>query len=203
MQDVIKIGTAAAGGYVLGRTKKAKAAIGLALFIAGRRHRPADIARDQAVKFARSDRGQEMLAELRGPMLNAGREAALSVFENRVGRLGDALQRHTEGLGSADGSRRGRRGRDRDSEEEPEYDDEYADEYEDDSDESDQEYADEYEDDSEEPDAYEDEYDDSEDAEEPDEPDEDDEDEPDDRRPASRRRAPRDRTRRRRATQSA
>ena len=36
MSDAVKIGSAIAGGYLLGRTKKAKKAIGLAMWLAGK-----------------------------------------------------------------------------------------------------------------------------------------------------------------------
>ena len=110
MQDTIKIGTAALGGYVLGRTKKAKAAIGLALWLSGR-GRPRDIAREQVAKALQSDRGQELLSQLRGPVLSAGRQAAVSVFESQAGRLSDALQQRTELVGAtAEGTGRRARG---------------------------------------------------------------------------------------------
>lgn len=161
MQDALKIGTAALGGYVLGRTKKAKAAIGLALWLTGK-GRPRDVARNQAVKLLQSDRGQELLTQLRGPMLAAGRQAALALVEGQAGRLTSGLQRRTEKLGGdavrteTDTARRltSRRRRDQEPDEEP--DEEYADEYEDEEEayepEEEDEYADEELEDDEEPD---------------------------------------------------
>jgi hypothetical protein len=188
MQDTIKIGAAALGGYLLGRTKKAKAAIGLALWLSGR-GRPRDMAREQAAKALQSDRGQELLSQLRGPVLAAGRQAAVSVFESQAGRLSDALQRRTELVGdTAEGTGRRARGAARTgtdtvsrlterrsggsgrrdaAEEEPEYEDEY--------DEDEDEEEDEDED--EEPE-YEDEYDEADEADEGDEGDEEEEEEP-------------------------
>lgn len=173
MQDTMKIGAAALGGYVLGRTKKGKAAIGLAFWLAGRK-RPADMARDSAVKLLRSDRGQELLGELRGPVLTAGRQAALSVFEAQAGRLGDAMQRRSESLSgpasAGDGSARRRRDA-RDDENDDQYDDEYDDGTgtDDETDERDDAYEDDLDDapgqgDSD-SDEYEDEYDDEDDQE--------------------------------------
>ncbi|HZC51890.1 MAG TPA: hypothetical protein VE441_05280 [Mycobacterium sp.] len=97
MQDAMRIGAAALGGYALGRTKKAKAAISLALWLSGR-GRPRDIARDQAVKALRSERGQELLAQLRGPALTAGKQAAVSLYEKQAGRLSGTLERRTKEL---------------------------------------------------------------------------------------------------------
>jgi hypothetical protein len=111
MQENVKIGTAALGGYLLGRTKKAKAAISLALWLSGK-GRPRDFLRDQAAKALQSDRGQELMTQLRGPVMSAGRQAALSVFEAQAGRLGENLQRRTDDLGEVTGgasaSKRGR-----------------------------------------------------------------------------------------------
>jgi hypothetical protein len=107
MQDATRIGAAALGGYVLGRTKKAKAALGLAMWLSGR-GRPRDFARDQAVKALQSDRGQELLAQLRGPVVSAGKQAAVSVFESQAGKLGDTLSKRTGQLTEAGGGTGGR-----------------------------------------------------------------------------------------------
>jgi len=91
MQDNVRIGAAALGGYVLGRTKKGKAAIGLALWLSGH-GRPRDILRNQAIKALQSEEAQEVLAQLRGPLLTAGRSAAASLLDAQAGRLGDSLK---------------------------------------------------------------------------------------------------------------
>ncbi len=162
MQEAVKIGAAAAGGYLLGRTKKAKAAIGLAMWLAGRR-RPADLARDQTVKLLSSPQVLDLVAQLRGPLLTAGKQAALSVVEGQAGKLSDNLQRRTEKLGgsvtkagsdvSETGLKTARRlsarRRGEPLEDEAEYSDEYEDEYvEDEGDEegAEAEEAEEYED---------------------------------------------------------
>jgi hypothetical protein len=98
MQDTLKIGAAALGGYVLGRTKKAKTAIGLALWLSGK-GRPRDMARNQAARLLKSDRAQELLGQVRGPILSAGKDAALSMFESQAGRLSENLQRRTDRIG--------------------------------------------------------------------------------------------------------
>jgi len=190
MHDTLKIGTAALGGYVLGRTKKAKAATGLALWLTGR-GRARDIARDQALKLLQSERGQEMLLQMRGPVLAAGRQAALALVEGQAGRLTTGLQKRTDKLGAdvvgtgTDTAKRltSRRRRDEEPEEAPE--EEYADEY---------EYEDEDEDEAYEPEeeAYEsdeDEYADEEleDEQEVDEDEGEAEEEPEPQRPARRR----------------
>ena len=89
MQDTTKFGLAALGGYVLGRTKKAKAAIGLALWLTGRRH-VGEFVRTEAARWIQSDQAHDLV--------ESGREAALSVFEAQAGRLGDALARRAEAI---------------------------------------------------------------------------------------------------------
>lgn len=204
MQETLKIGTAALGGYVLGRTKKAKAAIGLALWLTGR-GRPRDIARDQALKLLQSDRGQELISQMRGPVLAAGRQAALALVEAQAGRVTGGLQRRTEKLGTdalqsgTGAAKRGtdtakrltsRRRRDQEPEQEPE--EEYADEYEDEEEAYEPEDEEEaYEPEDEAYEAEEDEYADEE-LEEEEEPEEDEDEgeeepEPEPKRPTRRR----------------
>lgn len=98
MQDNAKIGLAALGGYALGRTKKAKAAIGLALWLTGRKYRLTDIGRDQLMNLLKSEEGQKLLTQLRGPVLAAGRSAALGLYENHAGRITEGLAGRTAHL---------------------------------------------------------------------------------------------------------
>jgi len=110
MTDTLKIGAAALGGYFLGRTKKAKAAISLALWLSGR-GRPRDIARDQAVRLLKTDRAQDLIGQMRGPILAVGKDAALALFESQAGRLSDNLQKRTDVLGdTVEGTGRKARG---------------------------------------------------------------------------------------------
>ena len=110
MVDTLKIGAAAMGGYFLGRTKKAKAAISLALWLSGR-GRPRDIARDQAVRLLKTERAQDLIGQMRGPILAVGKDAALALFESQAGRLSDNLQKRTDVLdGTVEGTGRKARG---------------------------------------------------------------------------------------------
>ncbi|WP_261571293.1 hypothetical protein, partial [Frankia gtarii] len=93
-----KIAAALVGGYVLGRTKKAKVAVGVALWLTGRHHDPKDLLRDQTVKLLKSPQGEQLLAQVRGPVVEAGRRAALSVYEAQVERLTENLQQRTQQL---------------------------------------------------------------------------------------------------------
>jgi hypothetical protein len=100
MQDTLKIGAAALGGYVLGRTKKGKAALGLALWLTGQ-GRLRDFAVNQTAKALQSELGQELLDQFGVPMVEKGREAALAIFERQAGRAGEALQRRNDQLALA------------------------------------------------------------------------------------------------------
>jgi len=93
MSDNIKIGAAALGGYLAGRTKKGKAAVRLALWLTGNNVRLRDALREQGVRLLQSEEGQQLLQQLRGPAMEAGRSAALAVYENQVGRLADGLHK--------------------------------------------------------------------------------------------------------------
>jgi hypothetical protein len=57
------------------------------------------MARDQAARLLKSDRAQELLGQVRGPILSAGKDAALSMFESQAGRLSENLQRRTDRIG--------------------------------------------------------------------------------------------------------
>jgi len=85
-------------GYLLGRTKKGKTAVRLALWASGHNTSVKDMARAQAVKFLESEDGSKLVAQLRGPVLEGGRQAALSVYERGVGKLTEDLSRRTSQL---------------------------------------------------------------------------------------------------------
>src|SRR5689334_23075896 len=97
MDSTLKIGAAAAGGYLLGRTKKAKTAISLALFLSGRKYRARDIAREQVVNLLKSQEGQQLVSQLRGPALAASKKALLSLYEAQAGKIADSLQQRIGG----------------------------------------------------------------------------------------------------------
>ncbi|MBE3201310.1 MULTISPECIES: hypothetical protein [Parafrankia] len=89
---------ALAGGYVLGRTKKAKTAIGVGLWLSGRSYHAKDILRDQAVRLMRSTAGEQLINQIRGPALDAGRRAAAGAYEAQLDRLSGALAERTARL---------------------------------------------------------------------------------------------------------
>ncbi|ADP84486.1 hypothetical protein [Pseudofrankia inefficax] len=94
----VKVMLAGGVGYLLGRTKKGKAALKFALWAGGHDANVKDLARAQALKFLDSDEGRKLVAQLRGPILAGGRKAALSVYERRVGSLTENLSHRTAEL---------------------------------------------------------------------------------------------------------
>ena len=97
MSDAVKIGSALAGGYLLGRTKKAKMAIGLAMWLAGK-GRPRDWIRQGAITLAQTPEMQSLVKQARGPLLDSARGAATSTVNAQLGSFADNLNQRT-GLG--------------------------------------------------------------------------------------------------------
>src|SRR3954464_10556284 len=93
--SMLKLGGVALAGYVLGRLKKGRAAVGLAMWAAGVKADPKALLRQGLLTLANSDEGKELLMQLRGPMLEAGRKAAGATIEGQVAALTSALQKRT------------------------------------------------------------------------------------------------------------
>jgi hypothetical protein len=96
--DALKVGGAVVGGYLLGRTKKARAVASLALWATGNRYRVRDVARDGVVRLAQSPEVSKTASELTGPLLEASRRAALAVVQAQAQRLTQDLQNRTSAL---------------------------------------------------------------------------------------------------------
>ncbi|MBL7494231.1 hypothetical protein I6A60_32055 [Frankia sp. AgB1.9] len=94
----VKVMLAGGVGYLLGRTKKGKAAVKFALWAGGHDANVKDLARGQALKLLDSDEGRKLVAQVRGPVLASGRKAALSAYEHRVGSLTESLSHRTAEL---------------------------------------------------------------------------------------------------------
>jgi hypothetical protein len=117
MMTNAKVGVALVGGYVLGRTKKAKLAIGLGMFLAGKKLDldPRALKRlltESPVVGALSD-------QVRDELIGATKAAATRALTQRVTGLADSLHERTRVLGgTADdgeddgGGRSGRRAED-------------------------------------------------------------------------------------------
>ncbi|MGY1583046.1 ABC transporter substrate-binding protein [Streptomyces sp. MN13] len=89
-----KIGAALLGGYVLGRTKKGKLAIGLGSMLAGSRINPAQVGR----MLQDSPFVDTLTKQVRTELAGAGKAAATSVLTAKADNLADALHARTTGL---------------------------------------------------------------------------------------------------------
>lgn len=97
--DMVKLGAAAAGGYVLGRTKKGKAGLSLALWVAGgNRYGAKNLLRTGIIRLARTPQVQAMVGELRESVVHGGQQAITTALEARATAMTDALARRTDAL---------------------------------------------------------------------------------------------------------
>lgn len=94
-----KIGAALVGGYLLGRTKKAKLALGFGMFLLGKKIDldPRQLGRmlaDSPVLGSLND-------QVRKELVDATKTAATKAVTQRAGSLADSLQQRTQSLGAA------------------------------------------------------------------------------------------------------
>lgn len=96
MTQHAKIGAALVGGYLLGRTKKAKLAVGFGMFLLGKRIDldPRQIGR----ALADSPALGSLNAQVRKDLVDATRTAATKAVTQRAGSLADSLQQRTRAL---------------------------------------------------------------------------------------------------------
>ncbi|UUU24220.1 ABC transporter substrate-binding protein [Streptomyces sp. DSM 40750] len=87
------IGAAVLGGYLLGRTKKAKAAIGLGALLAGSRVRPGQLGKALDSPFIGN-----ITRQVRTELTDASKAAATSVLTAKADSLAGALHERTAGL---------------------------------------------------------------------------------------------------------
>ncbi|MHA4812992.1 hypothetical protein ACXZ65_01420 [Streptomyces aculeolatus] len=109
-----------AGGYLLGRTKKAKLALTLAALVAGKRLAPQDLLGKGVRKITDTPQPAGLSGQVTDQMMTAARQAASSLVGRRVESLTDALRERTDRLGEAREEREARdTGEERDKGEEP------------------------------------------------------------------------------------
>jgi hypothetical protein len=91
-----------AGGYVLGRTKKAKLALAVASYVVGRRIplNPRQLADEGMRRIRENPHVAELGGQLRGELLQAGRTAASAAVNRRIESMADTLHARTEALSS-------------------------------------------------------------------------------------------------------
>ncbi|MFE9019004.1 ABC transporter substrate-binding protein [Streptomyces sp. NPDC007808] len=88
------IGAALLGGYVLGRTRKAKLALGLGALLAGSRIRPGQVGK----ALQESPSVHDLTDQVRSELTDAGKAAATSVLTAKADSLAEALHQRTAGL---------------------------------------------------------------------------------------------------------
>ncbi|MFD9426135.1 MULTISPECIES: hypothetical protein [unclassified Streptomyces] len=102
MEDSKKVALAAAvaAGYVLGRTKKGKLALGLASLVVGQQLplNPRELVTLGARKLAENPAVAPLMEQARGEVLDAGRAALSASANRRLEAVADALQQRTEAL---------------------------------------------------------------------------------------------------------
>jgi len=133
------VGAAVAGGYVLGRTKKAKLALGLVMFVAGRRLSPAELAAAGMRQLAENPQLAGLRDQVRDELPAAVKSAASEAMGRQVSSLAGSLHDRTgalSGLGGAEDAEEDRDGQDEEEahaeNEEPEQDESEEDESEED-----------------------------------------------------------------------
>ncbi|MFE4610249.1 hypothetical protein ACFRK5_18155 [Streptomyces niveus] len=96
MTGNVKIGVALVGGYLLGRTKKAKMAIGFGMFLAGKKlsFDPKQLGK----LVANSPVLGSLNDQVRKELVDATKSAATDALSQRASSLADSLHRRTLGL---------------------------------------------------------------------------------------------------------
>lgn len=100
MGDTAKIVAAAVGGYVLGRRKKFKLALGLGLYLGAKKLdiKPGQLAQGLLKEVSALPVVGELKGQSREQLLNVGRSAAGNIAGKWAGGLADSLNSRTERL---------------------------------------------------------------------------------------------------------
>ncbi|MGW7291270.1 hypothetical protein ACWGIB_02610 [Streptomyces xiamenensis] len=113
-----------AGGYVLGRTRKAKVAFAIATYVIGRRFplTPRHLAEEGGRRLREHPRFGELSDQVRGDLLESGRSAVMAAATARIDAISDALRRGAQALEgvSAEQGEQGEQGREQEPEQEEE-----------------------------------------------------------------------------------
>jgi hypothetical protein len=111
MNPSTKVGVAVAGGYLLGRTKRARLAIALGSYLLGVKLDPKALGKEALQQLSQRPEFAKLTGDMRGEMLNVGRAAALAAMNSRIERFTTSLDSRTSqlrdqlelGSGSSDG----------------------------------------------------------------------------------------------------
>jgi hypothetical protein len=101
-----------AGGYLLGRTKKAKLALTFAALVAGRRLAPQDLLEKGARRLAGTPQLAGLSDQVKDQMMTAARTAVGSLVDRRVESITGSLRERTDRLGALREEREARDDRD-------------------------------------------------------------------------------------------
>lgn len=106
MVERAALAAAVAGGYVLGRTKKGKQAFRVVMWLNGNRPTPPALAFAQqaTTQVASSKEAEQILGQIRGPLMEAVQRAALAAVAARAGRLAQGLEERTAALNEVAGA---------------------------------------------------------------------------------------------------
>ncbi|MEU8915666.1 hypothetical protein [Streptomyces nigrescens] len=94
----VTLAAALAAGYVLGRTKKGKLAIGVASMVAGQTLSPRELIGQGLRKLAATPQAAQLIDQVRGELLESGRTALSATADRSLGALADVLQKRTSAL---------------------------------------------------------------------------------------------------------
>ena len=144
MNNAAKLGAGVAGGYLLGRTKKLKLAIGLGAWLMGKRLQmsPGQLAMQGLGQLRQSPEFAEITDRLRNEVGGAGRKALSAAATSRMETLADRLRDRNEGVDEDDYDEED----DYDDEDAPRDEDEHYDYDEDEDDEAPRDEEDDYDD---------------------------------------------------------
>lgn len=114
-QNTKVLALALAGGYLLGRTKKAKLALAAASIVLGRRKglNPQRLLTEGLKKLSDMPEFSQLNDQLRGELMTAGRSLVMAAANRRLDSLSNALHDRTESLSGLTGG-------DEEEDEEPE-----------------------------------------------------------------------------------
>src|SRR3954465_9567379 len=104
MNNAAKLGAGVAGGYLLGRTKKLKLAIGLGAWLMGKRLQmsPSQLAMQGFGALRQSPEFADITDRLRNEVGGAGRKALSAAASSRMESLADRLRDRNEGIDDSD-----------------------------------------------------------------------------------------------------
>jgi membrane peptidoglycan carboxypeptidase len=104
----LQLGAAVVGGYILGRTKRGRTALRLAMWLGGDQGGPAPrfvgMARSGVNQVTGSDEAKQIAETIKGPLMEAAQRAAMTAVTARVAGITQRLDERTKALNEITGS---------------------------------------------------------------------------------------------------